>query len=202
MRKISRLYISKNNLNTFWVKECYNDCPRGKVLRGSFLGNCKNLKYVDGPAKTNRKFYYNADTKSKYQIGKVALDDNKDGKPDSGARYDYFLQESTIHRYLFVDHIDKSEKDKDPEKDPDPVDGSDEENSPSARVDNPSADGQSLLPMTVTINGVTYYKELTITIRHILFLKADTPSTSEAYTSHQTLPRRFLSPAPVYAQND
>lgn len=129
---------------------------------GSFLGGCKNLKYVDSPAKTNRKFYYNADTKSKYQIGKVALDDNRDGKPDSGARYDYFLQGSTIHRYLFVDHIDKSEKDKDPEKDPDPVDGpdEDEEKSPSARVDNPSADGQSLLPMTVTINGVTYYIDI------------------------------------------
>ncbi len=127
---------------------------------GGFLGRCDSLQYVDGPAKTSRKFYYDADTQyvSKCQIGKVAIDDNRDGKPDSAARYNYFLQGKTIHRYLFVDNIAKAEKDKEPEE-PNPEDDPAENNetAPSAKVDNPPTGEKSILPMTVTVNGITYY---------------------------------------------
>ena len=78
----------------------------------AFLGDCSLLQTVDAPRVLNRDFRY--DENSKYinncQIGRVALDDNRDGKADSQTTYNYFIKSNKTHRYLFIDGIKRAKE--------------------------------------------------------------------------------------------
>lgn len=75
----------------------------------AFLGNCDMLQSVDAPKNVGRNFAYDDDSKyiTDCKIGTVAIDDNKDGTPDSAAVYTYFLKSTVTHRYLFLDGIER-----------------------------------------------------------------------------------------------
>ena len=75
-----------------------------------FLGGCKGLIYVDSPSIIDREFGYddNPGDLGDCSIGRVAVDDDKDGVADSADTYGYFISSTSSHRYIFLDAIERA----------------------------------------------------------------------------------------------
>ena len=96
--------LSYLNLSGFDVSKVEPDDAK------AFLGDCLMLQYVDGPKVVGRNFAYDEDSEvagglTDCRIGRVVIDDNKDGKADNSTAYTYFVKANKAHRYLFLDGI-------------------------------------------------------------------------------------------------
>ncbi|WP_081679460.1 BspA family leucine-rich repeat surface protein [Butyrivibrio sp. XPD2002] len=139
---------------------------------GAFLGSCISLKYVDAPCKISKNFDYAANSPyvKNCGIGKVAIDDNKDGKADSSATYSYFIKANKSHRYMFLDAIEREKEKKDPvdpikppvpvPSDPTTPEKKDGDVTPVSSEESAANQSGYDLPANVIIDGVTYHIDI------------------------------------------
>ena len=145
------------NLSSFNMTNVAEDAAVG------FLGACPYLVYVDAPGVIDRDFGYddNPSNLANCSIGKAAIDDNYDGKPDSSGRYSVFIQSRKTHRYIFLDAIEKFKKIKGSNFNPSQLSGY-KKSTGAAKPNNNSKSAPQVknepvkVPSTVVVNGVIY----------------------------------------------
>lgn len=124
----------------------------------SFFSVCRKLKYIYAPKKIVKPLCYDYSSKSwalpSEPIGHMILDDNKDGIADNSILYDKLPVANKSHIYLALHDLDDNNSSDDDNQDK-PTESGNVTKNESVESRSDSQD-KSVLPMTVTIDGITY----------------------------------------------